>query len=85
MQLYIKWIKNNVLLHSTRNDIQYSLIDHNREEKIKFMDHSKFVKEKGEIRTHSSKKQSLQKDNAQDNKDGYCMGNNGGDEDVILL
>lgn len=49
------------------------------------MDHSKFVKEKGEIRTHSSKKQSLQKDNAQDNKDGYCMGNNGGDEDVILL
>lgn len=49
------------------------------------MDHGKFVKEKGEIRTHSSKKQSLQKDNAQDNKDGYCMGNNGGDEDVILL
>ena len=49
------------------------------------MDHGKFVKEMGEIRTHSSKKQSLQKDNAQDNKDGYCMGNNGGDEDVILL
>lgn len=50
------------------------------------MYHGKFVKKRGVgIRTHSSKKQSLQKDNAQDNKDDYCMVKNGGDKDVILL
>ena len=30
--LYVNWINNKVLLYSTRNDIQYSLINLNGEE-----------------------------------------------------
>ena len=29
---YIEWINNKVLLHSTENDIQYPMINHNGKE-----------------------------------------------------
>ena len=31
-QLYIKWINNEILLHSTGNYIQYPMINHNSKE-----------------------------------------------------
>ena len=32
--IYVGWINNKVLLYSTRNDIQYPVINHNEKEYI---------------------------------------------------